>query len=90
MDFYGIWISFSDDSNLFYDPRKKEFINSPMGEPMPAEFFFFLDDLNLHKREATRLAGGFCLDHEAQLHLSQIRPQDPDYRIIAAAKIRKG
>lgn len=81
MNFYGIWISFSDGGNLFYNPQAREFLPHSGGEgnPMPPEYFFSGEEnLELHKSIVERMPE---LDHfpGVKLHLSEIRPSDPDY-----------
>lgn len=85
MNYYGIWISFSDDSNRFYDPARRNFFAFPVGEPMPGHWFIREFDIERHKRIVEKLVDGFCMDHAAALHLSEIRPGDPDYQSIARA-----
>lgn len=82
MNYYGIWISFQDNSNLFYNPYLRQFVKLPEGQSMPAHFFFTMDDHTTHKRIVEEKTHHCYMDRSVTLHLSIIRPEDPDYAPI--------
>jgi hypothetical protein len=84
MNYYGIWISFSDRSNLFYDPGARQLVRLPEGTPMPPEFFFLSGRLAEHQMEVMKLTAKHCRAHVPDYHLSEIRPKDPDWESIYA------
>jgi hypothetical protein len=82
VNYYGIWISFSDRSNLFFDPAPGQLVALPEGQSMPNEFFFLRAALKSNMEKAEKICRDFCSSHTPTFHLSEIRPQDPDYETI--------
>lgn len=83
MNYYAIWVRYKEGHNEFYDPAVKKFFRpKKIGEKMESRLFFFLDDLMLHQRIVEKMFCGIC-HGDIQLHLSEIRPCDPDYLEIS-------
>lgn len=83
MNYYGISIVFSDDSNLFYNPISQRLEILPEGTYMPSNYFFKRVNVNKHKEIVERLAQDFCGEHSVKkFRLHEIRPNDRHYEQI--------
>ena len=82
MNYYALWISFPDNSNLFYNPGPSELVRLSEGTKMPVEFFFTLPYLDKHKEIVERLCKLNCSAHRATFHCSKIRMGDTDWESI--------
>ncbi len=79
MNYFSIWISFFDNSNLFYNPRNHTIESLPEGSKMPSDWFFRARDLPGHQATCIHLAGDRYQGEPIKYHLTELRPQDPDY-----------
>lgn len=83
MNYYAIRLVFDDDSNLFYHPESQGFVLLPNGEAMPKEWFFTKDDLSIHTKIVDTIVENTCKHHGLiRKFLTEIRPQDPDYKMF--------
>ncbi len=78
MNYYAIWVRFEDGHNEFYDPKLRQLFRPKISERMESRHFFMLDDLTMHQRIVEKMFRGTCA-RDIALHLSEIRPCDPDY-----------
>lgn len=95
MNYYALWVSLSDGSNAFYDPVSKFLtLGAKEGDPMPSEYFFLLDDLSAHQELVLRAVHmyeehhptGINMRGACKLHITELRPQDPDYAAVHSSR----
>jgi hypothetical protein len=83
MNYYGISVSFRDESNLFYNPETKLLVSLPEGTYMPSSYFFARDDVKLYQDIVEKLTAEFCGAHRVKkFRLHEIRPGDKHYAEI--------